>query len=118
MHKPQISSRLLSMPISAVRKLSPYAKAANAEGVKIYHLNIGDPDIPTPQVMMDTLHNFDINPIRYADSHGEPVFLHALEWYYHQLGANFVDESQMVVTVGGSEAVVMSFFATCQEGDE
>ena len=117
-NNPSVSNRLVTMPVSAVRKLSPYAKAAKADGVKIYHLNIGDPDIPTPQPIMDALHSFDINPIRYADSHGEPVFLQALESYYHNLGASSVNESQIVITVGGSEAVVMSFFATCQEGDE
>lgn len=118
MKLPTVSDRLLEMPISAVRKLSPYAKEAKAQGVKIYHLNIGDPDIPTPQAMLDELHSFKPNPIRYADSHGEPQFLKAMEWYYHKLGYTFLNESHMVVTVGGSEAVVMSLFATAKAGEE
>lgn len=113
-----ISERLEDMPVSAVRKLSPYAQAAKKQGVKIYHLNIGDPDIPTPDCFIDALHNWDTNPIGYAPSPGDPSLINSLKWYYHKLGYSFITESSMLVTVGGSEAVTMAFFATCEPQDE
>ncbi len=106
------------MPVSAVRKLAPYAAEAKKSGAKVYHLNIGDPDVKTPEAMIDVLHKWNQNPIRYAQSQGDPEFIRALQSYYHKLGYTFVKEESIVTTVGGSEAIVMALFGICNAGDE
>lgn len=113
-----VSKRLRSVPASPIRKLVPFAQAAKKSGVHVYHLNIGDPDIKTPNVMMDVLKDWDIDPIGYSQSQGEPVFLESLKSYYHGLGATFLDIPNIQVTSGGSEAISMALFATCEPGDE
>ncbi len=113
-----VSKRLLQVPASPIRKLVPLAQAAKKSGVKVYHLNIGDPDIKTPQVMMNVLKNWTINPIGYSQSQGEPVFLESLKTYYHKLGYRFLDTKHIQVTSGGSEGISMVLFATCAPGDE
>lgn len=113
-----VSKRLQNVPASPIRKLVPYAQAAKKDGVKVYHLNIGDPDIETPKVMMDVLKNWSINPIGYSLSQGEPVFLESLKSYYHGLGAAFLDVANIQITSGGSEAISMALFAICEPGDE
>lgn len=118
MSQVKVSERLTELPISSVRKLMPYASAAKTEGVKIYHLNIGDPDIKTPKVMIDTLRSWDINPIKYANSIGEPIFIEALKSYYHKLSFNFVENKDIVTTVGGSEGVVMALYSVANAGEE
>lgn len=115
MHKS--STRIKSLPVSAVRKLTPYAIQAKKEGVKVYHLNIGDPDIKTPKVMLDVLKNWDPQTIRYAQSQGEPELIQSLKTYYQKLGFN-IKEENMIITVGGSEAVLMSLYAVANPGDE
>ncbi len=115
---PSISTRLQEIPISAVRKLVPYATEAKKNGVKVYHLNIGDPDIETPSPMIDILKNWDIATIRYAHSSGEAVFLQAMVEYYHKLGYTSVVEADIIATIGGSEAVLMAFLALCDRNDE
>lgn len=114
----QVSSRLQRVPASPIRKLVPLAQAAKKEGVKVYHLNIGDPDIETPKPIVDALKNVSLNPIGYSLSQGEPVFLESLKAYYHTLGATYLDIPYMQVTSGGSEAISMAIFATCNPGDE
>ena len=106
------------VPASPIRKLVPYATAAKKAGVHVYHLNIGDPDIKTPKVMMDVLKNWSIDPIGYSQSQGEPVFIESLKSYYHGLGATFLDAANIQVTSGGSEAISMALFAICEPGDE
>ena len=113
-----VSSRLLRVPASPIRKLVPLAQAAKKSGVKVYHLNIGDPDIKTPQVMMNVLNHWNINPIGYSQSQGEPAFLESLKTYYHRLGYSFLDIKNIQVTSGGSEGISMALFATCEAGDE
>ncbi len=113
-----ISSRVTRVPASPIRKLVPLATAAKKEGVNVYHLNIGDPDIETPDVMVDVLTTWKRNPIGYSQSQGEPEFLESLKWYYKKLGYPFVDTSNIQVTSGGSEAISMVLFATCEPGDE
>lgn len=113
-----MSNRLNNVPASPIRKLVPFAQAAKKDGVKVYHLNIGDPDIETPKVMMDVLSNWTLNPIGYSLSQGEPAFLESLKSYYHGLGATFLDLSHIQVTSGGSEAISMALFAICEPGDE
>lgn len=112
------SRRLRSVPASPIRKLVPLAVAAKKQGVHVYHLNIGDPDVPTPDVMIDVLRQWKTNPVRYGQSQGEPAFLEALKTYYHDLGFSFVQTKDMQVTSGGSEAIAMAMFATCNPGDE
>lgn len=113
----KVSDRLSSLPVSATRKLTPYALDAKKSGVKILHLNTGDPDIKTPQVMIDVLKNWSINPIRYAQSTGEPKFIKALLSYYSGLGFD-IPEKEIIATVGGSEAVNLAFYSVASPGEE
>jgi len=113
-----VSERLTAVPASPIRKLVPYAVAAKKEGVHVYHLNIGDPDIKTPEVMIDVLKTWKRNPISYSQSQGDPIFITALKTYYHRLGFSFLDEKHIQVTTGGSEAISMAIFAVANPGDE
>jgi aspartate aminotransferase len=114
----KVSDRLIQVPASPIRKLVPFAAAAKKSGVKVYHLNIGDPDIKSPDVMIEVLKGWEKNPISYDQSQGSPELLEALSWYYHSLGFDFVDTDNIQVTTGGSEAISMALFAACQPGDE
>lgn len=118
MNTVSVSARLKSVPSSPIRKLVPFAVAAKKEGVHVYHLNIGDPDIKTPQVMLDVLKNWDKNPIGYDQSQGNPEFLESMKTYYHRLGFTFVETSHIQVTNGGSEAISMALFSVANAGDE
>ncbi len=113
-----VSKRLTTVPSSPIRKLVPFAQAAKKEGVHVYHLNIGDPDIKTPDVMLNVLTNWKDNPLRYGQTQGEVKFLEALKIYYHRLGFDFIDTTHIQVTSGGSEAISMAMFATTEIGDE
>lgn len=113
-----VSKRLTLVPASPIRKLVPYAQAAKKEGVKVYHLNIGDPDIKTPEIMIDVLRNWKENPISYEHSQGNFEFMEALKLYYHGLGYGFVKKKYLQVTSGGSEAIAMAMFAVANPGDE
>jgi len=114
----KVSNRLLKVPASPIRKLVPYSNEAKRQGVKVYHLNIGDPDIKTPKVMIDVLKNWSENPIPYGQSQGELKFLESLVYYYNKLGFNFINAANIQVTTGGSEAISMAFFTICETGDE
>jgi aspartate aminotransferase len=113
-----ISQRLQNIPASGIRKLVPLAQKAKADGVTVYHLNIGDPDIKSPPEMMEAIKTWERNPIGYGNSQGEPEILEALTGYYQGLGYRFVSKEQIQVTVGGSEALAMAMMATCEVGDE
>ncbi len=112
------AKRLVQVPVSPIRKLVPYAVVAKKQGVKVYHLNIGDPDIKTPDAMIEALRNWKRETIGYGQSQGEPELLEALELYYHRLGFSFIDIPNLQVTLGGSEAISMAMFAVCEAGDE
>lgn len=114
----KVSKRLLEVPSSPIRKLIPYAYAAKKRGIKVYHLNIGDPDIKSPQVMINVLKNWQDNPIGYDQSQGNLKFIESLVWYYHKLGYKFVKPENIQVTTGGSEAISMAMFSVCNAGDE
>jgi aspartate aminotransferase len=114
----KISTRLSQIPASPIRKLAPFAAVAKKRGVNVYHLNIGDPDILTPDVMLDVLHGWKVNPIKYGQSQGEPEFLEALCLYYHGIGYSFIETQHIQVTSGGSEAISMAMFAVANPGDE
>jgi len=118
MKQQSVSDRLKKVPASPFRKFVPLSQAAKKDGVKVYHLNIGDPDIKTPAVMLEVLTHWERNPISYSLSQGEPSFLTALHGYYRSLGFSFLEENHIQVTTGGSEAISMALFATCNPGDE
>jgi aspartate aminotransferase len=114
---PEISSKGRQMPASPIRKLTPFADQAKREGKKVYHLNIGQPDIETPQGMLDAIKNIDFKVWAYTPSEGTLVYRTKLTEYYNKLGYN-IDPAQILVTVGGSEAITIAMQACVNEGDE
>ncbi len=114
---PQISEKGLLMPQSPIRKLVPYAEAAKARGVKVYHLNIGQPDIPTPEVALEAVRNCRDKVIEYSHSAGNITYRKKLAKYYQGIDIN-VDESEILITTGGSEAIIFAFLTTLNPGDE
>ena len=115
---PKISNRAVSMPASPIRKLVPYALAAKAKGTKVYHLNIGQPDIETPKTALDALKNIDLKVLEYALSDGNLEYRKQLEKYYHSLGFNDLTTDNFIVTNGGSEALNFALSVLCDDGDE
>jgi aspartate aminotransferase len=113
-----VSDRLLNVPSSPIRKLVPLAQDAKAEGVDVLHLNIGDPDIRTPEEMLSVLNTWDRATIGYDQSKGNPALIASLVQYYSGLGYPFVTNDHIQVTTGGSEAISMAMFAVCEPGDE
>ena len=118
MNTNNVSKRFLKIPASPIRKLVPLASDAIKKGVKVLYFNIGDPDIETPDIMLQELKNWKKNPITYSRSHGEPVLLEALKKYYNRLGFPFIYVEHLLVTLGGSEAISMAFLAITEAGDE
>lgn len=112
------SNRITNLPVSSIRKLIPLADEAKKQGTIIYHLNMGQPDVKSPEVMIDALKSWNQNPISYAPSGGTPEYLSALEQYYHGLGFQFISIQNIIGTIAGSEAINMAMFATCDPGDE
>ena len=112
----KFSKRLSSMQESPIRKLAQFATAAKAEGVKVYHLNIGQPDIITPIGFFDAVKNFDKKVLEYAGSQGIPELIEAIRKYYTTYDMNFANED-IIITNGGSEALLFSFMAACDPGD-
>ncbi len=113
----KISNRAEIMPSSPIRKLSAYAQQAESEGVKIYHLNIGQPDLPSPQVGLDALKNIDRKVLEYAPSQGFLSLRKKLCDYYEQYQIKFQPDD-IIVTSGGSEAVLFAFMTCLNPGDE
>ncbi|HAN39856.1 MAG TPA: aspartate aminotransferase, partial [Chitinophagaceae bacterium] len=105
------------MPPSPIRKLVPYAEAAKQRGTKVYHLNIGQPDIETPQVMLDAVRNSDFKVLEYSHSAGNESYRRKLVDYYASVGVQ-VNHNQIIVTTGGSEAIMFAFMACLDAGDE
>ncbi|MGL4293776.1 MAG: pyridoxal phosphate-dependent aminotransferase [Bacteroidales bacterium] len=114
---PIISDRGIKMPASPIRKLVPLANDAKARGVNVYHLNIGQPDLPTPQVALDALKKIDRSILEYSPSEGIRSFREKLVGYYSKFNIN-VDVEDIIITTGGSEAVLFSFMACLDPGDE
>lgn len=104
------------MPASPIRKLMPVAEEAKRRGVKVYHLNIGQPDLETPAAFRDRLASVD-RVIAYTPSGGTPEYLAALRGYYAQLGID-LELSEILATTGGSEAILFALFATTSDGDD
>lgn len=114
---PQISQKGQMMPASPIRKLVPYAEEAKRKGNKVYHLNIGQPDIPTPDVALDAVKNIDKKVIEYSHSAGNESYRKGLAKYYQGVGID-VDHNEMLITTGGSEAITFAFLSTLNPGDE
>ena len=114
---PTISSKAVSMPESPIRKLVPFSEKAKAKGVNVFHLNIGQPDIETPQVALDAVKNIDRKVIEYSHSAGFQSYRDNLSKYYKNAGMN-VDSEDIIITTGGSEALTFGFMSTCDPEDE
>ena len=105
------------MPESPIRKLVPFADKAKAKGKTVYHLNIGQPDIETPEVALNAIKNIDLNVIEYSHSAGFASYRDKLSVYYKSVGID-VESEDIIVTTGGSEALIFGFMTTCNAGDE
>jgi aspartate aminotransferase len=105
------------MQDSPIRKLSATAEARKQRGVRVFHLNIGQPDLPTSPVVFETIHNLKLSTLAYAPSNGLPQAISAWKNYLHQMGID-VEEREIIVTTGGSEAIVFAMCATCDAGDD
>ncbi|MCB0409814.1 MAG: pyridoxal phosphate-dependent aminotransferase [Flavobacteriales bacterium] len=114
---PTLSNRGNAMPESPIRKLVPYAEAAKKKGRTVFHLNIGQPDIETPQVALDAVKNIDFNVIEYSHSAGFESYRKGLAEYYNKINLN-VSYEDILITTGGSEALLFAFNSCLNEGDE
>ena len=114
----ELSRRARVMPASPIRSLAPLAEAAKARGVRVYHLNIGQPDIETPACMRARLKELDAKVLEYSPSSGTPEFLQSLQHYYEKRLGLTLTETQILATTGGSEAILFAFLACANEGDD
>jgi aspartate aminotransferase len=112
-----VSKRGLDMPASPIRKLVPYAEAAKKRGTKVYHLNIGQPDIETPKAVLDAVRNSNFKVLEYSHSAGNESYRKKLVQYYASVGIH-VNHQQIIITTGGSEAIQFGFMACLDAGDE
>jgi len=112
-----LSKKAQAMPASPIRKLVPYADAAKKRGVKVYHLNIGQPDIESPEEALNAVKENDIKVVAYAKSGGNDSLREGLAGYYKNIGIN-VEASDIIITNGGSEALQIALAATCDPDDE
>jgi aspartate aminotransferase len=112
-----ISTRGKAMPASPIRKLVPFAEAAKKKGVKVYHLNIGQPDIETPKLVLDAVRHSDFKVLEYSHSAGNESYRKKLVEYYASVGIH-VNTNQIIVTTGGSEAIAFGFMSCLDAGDE
>ena len=113
----EISQRGIQMPASPIRKLAPLSEAAKAEGVKVYHLNIGQPDMPTPKEALDAIKSIDRTTLEYSPSDGYKYYRENIVKYYKTFDIQLTPE-EIIVTAGGSEAVLYAFMACLNPGDE
>lgn len=114
---PKISTKGLHMPASPIRKLTPFADKAKLDGKKVYHLNIGQPDIETPEGMLNAIKNIDFKVWAYTASEGTLSYRKKLTEYYNKLGYNITPDN-ILVTTGGSEAITIAMMACLNPGDE
>lgn len=114
---PSISIKAEAMPASPIRKLVPYAEAAKKRGTKVYHLNIGQPDIETPEVALRAIKQLDRKVIEYSHSAGFESYRNKLSMAYLNQGLP-INTEDILVTTGGSEALIFGFMSTCNPGDE
>jgi aspartate aminotransferase len=114
---PSISEKGKMMPASPIRKLVPYSEEAKKKGRKVYHLNIGQPDIPTPEVALNALRHIDLKVIEYSHSAGNESYRKKLAGYYRKIGIN-IDHTEMLITTGGSEAIMFALMSCVNPGEE
>ncbi|HOP59741.1 MAG TPA: pyridoxal phosphate-dependent aminotransferase, partial [Bacteroidales bacterium] len=114
---PSISEKGRAMPASPIRKLAPYAEDAKKRGIKVYHLNIGQPDIPTPEVALNAVRNIDLKVIEYSHSAGNESYRRKLASFYNNLGID-IDYTDILITTGGSEAILFAMMACINPGEE
>lgn len=114
---PKISERGIEMPSSPIRRLVPLSDSAKARGLKVYHLNIGQPDLPTPKEALDAIQNIDRRVLEYSPSDGYRSYREKLVNYYARFNIN-VSADDIIITTGGSEAVLFAFLACLDPGDE
>lgn len=114
---PHISQRAIDMPASPIRKLAPLASAAKERGVHVYHLNIGQPDLPTPQKGLDVLRHIERKVLEYSPSQGFKSYREKLTGYYKKYDINLTADD-IIITSGGSEAVLFAFLSCLNPGDE
>src|SRR5437016_6020156 len=113
-----LSARAHRIPASPIRRLAPLADAAKARGTKVYHLNIGQPDIPTPEPMLARLKQLDARVLEYSPSTGTPEFLRSLQRYYQRRVGVALELDQILATTGGSEAILFALMACADAGDD
>ncbi len=113
-----LSRRAEQMPASPIRKLAPLAELAKSRGTKVYHLNIGQPDIETPAALRDRLQLLDQKVLEYSPSAGTPEFLRSLQHYYQRRLGVALHHGEILATTGGSEAILFAFMACADVGDE
>lgn len=112
-----LSSRGKLMPPSPIRKLVPFAEGAKKKGIKVFHLNIGQPDIETPEPILNAVRNADFKVLEYSHSAGNESYRRKLVQYYKKKGIE-VDHTQIIITTGGSEAILFGFMSCLDAGDE
>jgi len=112
-----ISQRGQQMPASPIRKLVPFAETAKKKGIRVFHLNIGQPDIETPKMALDAVRHFDFKVLEYSHSAGNESYRRKLAAYYRRMGID-VDHQQIIITTGGSEAILFGFMSCLDAGDE
>ena len=115
---PSISHKANKMPASPIRKLVPFSEQAKKDGKKVYHLNIGQPDIETPKVVLDKMHNLDLKVIEYSHSSGFQSYREGLAKYYKGFGIELNPDNEIMITAGGSEAITIAFQTCFNDGDE
>jgi aspartate aminotransferase len=113
---PQISDRGVAMPPSPIRKLVPFADAAKLKGTKVFHLNIGQPDIETPAAVLDAVRNSDFKVLDYSHSAGNLSYRQKLCGYYKTFNID-INPDEIIVTAGGSEAILFAIMS-CLDADE
>lgn len=113
----ELSKRIQMLKTSPTRKLNPYAEETERKGIKIYHLNIGQPDIETPKIFFEAIGKYNGKTLGYAHSRGSKELIQKIQKYYDKMGLHY-EEDEIVITYGGSEAVLFSLFAIFDEGDE
>jgi aspartate aminotransferase len=114
---PGISKKGQQMPSSPIRKLVPFSEEAKRKGRKVYHLNIGQPDIPTPPAALEAVKNMTEKVIEYSHSAGHESYRKTLSAFYQGIGIN-VDHNEILITTGGSEAISFALMSTADVGDE
>ena len=114
---PTISRKGQQMPASPIRKLVPFAEEAKRKGRKVFHLNIGQPDIKTPEVAREAVRNMTSRVIEYSHSAGNESYRRKLAAFYQGIGIH-VDHTEMLVTTGGSEAITFALLSAVNPGEE